>query len=325
MVKRNNYSAKINTISNVIIKNKIIIFCSIFLFLLRFPILFEPLMNNREAYLITYSSGLLPKEATLMFLDLPAVAFIKTAFLLFGKNIWSIKFLLSIYFIIGFLLAALILKRFFSEKYFTVTIFSFTLLFGLPYFGTNQINFSLYLPAIIIGLLLLIKQTRTFSKFNPQFLLVLPILAGLALMFLINSPLKPNYYPAFIAYSFANLTEGSTATEKYFESFGNDIQQSYSLAYFIKGKTSSKDYIFVAGNQSSIYFLAERRAASVKILSEQFNDVDEILTDIEVQKPAIILRDLNSRKLEELDRLLNKSYNLTAQENNVKIYFRKPI
>lgn len=323
MTKKTNHLFKSTVISKFVVENKIILLVLFVAFLLRFPSLFDPLLNDRETYLITYAANLLPKEASLPLMDLPLVAFSKIAFFLFGETLWSVKFLLLIYFLGSLFLITLSLKKFFVGKNLTLTGLLFALIFGLPFFGTNQVNLALYLPPVLICVLILIKRGLLESRFNNRLSLILPLLVGLVTFLAPHTSVSANYYQNFLEYSASRISHSSGADEKYFESFGNDVRQSYSLAFFVKRKTSAQDSIFIAGRQIAIYFLADRKVASKNVLLDQFKEVDELLTDIEIRKPVYILYDKKIGRLGELDRLLNKSYNLSAQENNVKIYVRK--
>lgn len=313
------------SISKLIAEKKLILLLLGILFLLRFPSLFEPLLNDRETYLITYASGLLPKESFVSFLELPLVLFAKLAFSIFGTTFWSVKFLLLLYFSATVYLIYWFLEKFLDFRKLALTTFLFILIFGLPCSGSNQLNLSLLLPPLILSVFIFNNFHKFLSKKTSHYLLLLPFIC-IAFLFLTKTTaqIKLGYYPNFINYSFSNLRNDSTAEENYFAFFDGNINQSYSLAFFVKQKTTTNDFIFIVGKETSIYFLANRKAASVNILVSGKQRIDETLTDIETNKPTYILYNKEIGEFGKLDRLLNKSYNLSAQENNVKIYSFKP-
>ena len=75
MTKKANYQSRVNTLSKLVTENKVILLIIFSAFLLRFPTLFEPLLNDRETYLVTYATNLLPRGASVTFIELPLVAF----------------------------------------------------------------------------------------------------------------------------------------------------------------------------------------------------------------------------------------------------------
>ncbi len=315
----------VDQISTLIIKNKIVLILLFCIFLLRFPTLFEPLLNDQETYIVTYAADWLLKEAELTLFNLPLVLFVKLAFVLFGEAFWSVKFLLLIYFSLGLLLIHQLLARTVPRHLAILTSFLFVLVLGLPYLGTNQLNSTLILPIFVLLVISLGERYKLPGSKKKSYILLLPILSAIFLFFTsYNSLITPSYYPNFIKYTFSKLSNDPKAEERYFASFGFEVKQSYSLAFFIKQKTSTSDTIFVVGKENAIYFLANRKSASKNILVSEKQNIDQTLTDIETTKPAYILYDKNLGQFGELDRLLNKSYNLFAQENDVKIYSRKP-
>jgi hypothetical protein len=326
MTKSNSYSKSIGIISNHFSEKSLFYLLLGIFFLLRFPTLFEPLFNDHETYLLTIAADLLPGSTSLFVPDILLVTFGKIAFVLFGTTLWSVKFLLFLYFFFFLIVSHFLTNKIFGYNKSLVLTIVFVLILGSPYFGANQLNYSLFLPPAFLLCLFLFYKLHFKRQVFSKFLAPISFAICLILFFGLKNPfVSSSYYFDFVLYSFDKVKSSSNADEKYFSSFDKNIKQSYSLAFFLEKKTSKEDSIFVVGKEVSIYFLSRRRAASNTVILKEPSSVDQALTDVVSNKPSYILYSSSETGFGELDRILTKFYNLAAQENNVKIYSRKVI
>ncbi len=313
--------------SSSIQKNQLILVLSLLNFALHFPSLFEPTLNNHETLIITVAKNLLPASSVVSLWDQISVWFARISFFVFGATFWSVKFSLLVYYLLAlFLLNRFLVKAFPKQSLLTACVLA--LVFGLPYFGTTQLTtLTLLLPAVVYAAFFSLKQVSRSTVLAVKksiLVLILPVVVGLLLLLANREPkIHLSYYLDFAKYALAKIQGQVAAEENYFTSFGTDVAESYSLAYFVGSKSQVKDTIFVVGKQISIYFLANRKAAATITGEPTSSSADKTVTELANNYPKFILYDKTVGNFGELDSLLQKDYNFLAQTNNVKIYSKK--
>jgi len=326
MAKKTSFSSTLlKAVFSWVMKYNLLIVAFFAIFFLRFPTLFEPLVNKQEAFLINYASGLLPAETKLAIWEALLVGLLKLGFIIFGVSFWSVRFILLIYILITVGLVIFLFRKYLGKKKIFLPTLALVTIFGLPSFGTNKINFLAYTPLALLVSIFLIQFSLRSNKLSKQILTALPFLLGLMMVVQNGFSNSFRYYQNFLGYSWAKVSNHTNADENYFNSFGTNVSQIYSLAFYIKNKTSANETIYVLGDQLSIYFLASRKAASSHLNWEDSTKRDLIVTDIVENKPKYLLKDRKIKETVELDRIINKFYNLSARENDIEIYVLKSV
>lgn len=114
------------------------------------------------------------------------------------------------------------------------------------------------------------------------------------------------------------------STEQYFSYFGEQINQTYQIATYVRTTTMPDDRIFVWGDHPYIYALAHRLPVgrfTVAYHVVDFNAYEETLTEIERDPPRVIIlmRD-ESRPFPALAALVKSQYILANQIDEASIY-----
>lgn len=133
------------------------------------------------------------------------------------------------------------------------------------------------------------------------------------------------FYPVFSYYqNFYSHLIGIKKNDDYRQFFGNEMPNIYKIADKIKSITGDKDRIFVWGDQSFIYPLSDRLAATKYIVSyhiSDFNAYDLTLSQLEVLTPKVIVYyPMEHRPFPKLDEFISNYYSLTDQIGSAYIF-----
>lgn len=128
-----------------------------------------------------------------------------------------------------------------------------------------------------------------------------------------------SYYKNFYAYAFNKKT-----LSEYQAYFSPDMNDIYSLAEKIKSLTSDSDKIFVWGDQSFIYPLANRLPSTKYLVAYHvvdFQAYDLTLSQLKINTPQIIVYyPQSSRPYPKLDEFISAYYFLTDQIGQAYIF-----
>jgi len=174
--------------------------------------------------------------------------------------------------------------------------------FGAAFFGVllSTRPYPHYLIQAIPPFCLLIPFLFN-SKFIKDKLIILVIFL---LTFLLIKKYKFYFYPAIKYYS--NFYSFKT-TSSYYQFFGNQVNNNYQIASYIKNNTTSKDSIFIWGDEPYIYALSNRLPPgryTVAYHIVDFNGYQETADAIKSNNPKFIIGYPISKPFPELNNIL---------------------
>ncbi len=131
-----------------------------------------------------------------------------------------------------------------------------------------------------------------------------------------------SYYQNFYSFAFKQKTKND-----YFSYFGDQAQDLYQAAAYIKVNTSPEEKIFIWGNQPSIYPLSERLPVgryTVAYHIVDFNGYEETMVTLQASPPRYIVRILaEKRPFTDFENLLKESYFKARSVGEIEIYHRR--
>lgn len=298
-------------------------------FLLRLPFLFEPFVASNETLYATFAKGLTVFQPELGFLDFGVVKFIQLSFLLFGFSIWSVKFATTLWLLANLAIFVFLAKKILGQSKIRLLLLIILLTVCLPFWGANQLSpVLLYLPAFLNLVLFMATVWPKLKNLLAQNMLFLAI--GFSAIFIFGSlvqtqtSLRLNYYQNFAVYTFNKTLQNPRADENYLAFFGKSTLQGHVLSGLVVRKTTSTESVFQFGNIKNLYLLSERRSASTFLtIPTILRAQEETLSQLSEAKPKLILISIRERTFAQLDRFLKRSYNRSAETEDVIIYVRK--
>lgn len=198
-------------------------------------------------------------------------------------------------------------NAFFLLSWFSAALFG-ALLSGRPY--------PHYLIQILPPLSILI-----FSIFSGKKITLITLCLFVYSLFHYKFYFYPvfSYYQNFYAYAFNRKT-----LSEYRAYFSPDMNDIYSLADKIKSLTSASDKIFIWGDQSFIYPLADRLPSTKYLVAYHvvdFQAYDLTLSQLKINTPKIIIYyPQSSRPYPKLDEFISAYYFLTDQIGQAYIF-----
>ncbi|MBN1169119.1 hypothetical protein JXA63_04485 [Candidatus Woesebacteria bacterium] len=127
-----------------------------------------------------------------------------------------------------------------------------------------------------------------------------------------------NYYVRFIKFA-----TGNTTKQQYIKTFGGEVERNYEIAEFVSSNTDKNEKMLVWGDGSAIYALSKRLPPIKFVADYHINDFsthEEIIKQIRVTMPKVIVILPNSPGFAELDKLVSKNYILTKDVNGATIW-----
>lgn len=203
--------------------------------------------------------------------------------------------------------------------------------------STNIAFLLAWLAATVFGSLL---STRPYPHYLIQLLpvlcLILPsiflkkkyqsliIFISLFLTCLIIIKYKFYFYSNISYYSNFYL---SHSTNSYYKYFGNEVENNYQIADFIKNNSNKNDHIFIWGDQPYIYALTDRLPPgryTVAYHIVDFNGYEETINSFKIKMPKfIIYYPMTNRSYNNLDDFIQRYYFLHKVFNSVLIYQKR--
>ena len=127
-----------------------------------------------------------------------------------------------------------------------------------------------------------------------------------------------SYYRNFVDYVL-----GSKSVEEYRSYFDKRVNRSYAVGEWIKSRTEAEDRMFVWGDETQIYLIAERLPITKYLASyhvREFGAEEETLNQLRKSKPvAVVIMD-EAGEWEELEEWVEDMYELKEVVDGGRIY-----
>jgi len=131
-----------------------------------------------------------------------------------------------------------------------------------------------------------------------------------------------------ISIIFTNIFLGQKTKEDYFKYFGQQTEDIYQTAEFIRNHTDKKEKFFIWGTQPSIYSLSKRLPIGKYTVSYHiidFNGHEETILSLSQNPPRwIVVTGDEKRSFEELETILDYDYTLYKVIGKNKIFYHIP-
>lgn len=220
------------------------------------------------------------------------------------------------------LLGSLLLLWLFRKKLSKPFIFSSSwLLFGLFAVTLSERPYPHYLIQIVPAIAILIGMLLT-NQTIEQSLSLLPLMLVVAALI----KFQFWYYPSIPYYeNFFKFFSGNETKEAYFAYFNPDSKRNYDVARFLATASKPTDKIFVWGNSSVIYALANRPAATKYVATYHiidFSSQEQIINDLSKSKPKFIIILPDSPPFPSLREFIEPNYFPTQSVDGVSIWRR---
>lgn len=190
-----------------------------------------------------------------------------------------------------------------------------------------------WLAAAFFGALL---SARPYPHYLIQVLPPLCLLLSLSLqdrrlllvplvLFLLILRYKFYFYPTLSYYSnFYSYIVNLKSEASYRSFFGNNVNQTYDIANYIKKNSQKSDRIFIWGDEPYIYALSNRLPASRYTVAYHiidFHAYSESLDQLKTYLPKIIVYySMANRPFPTLNRFINRYYYPSSQIDSTVIY-----
>jgi len=178
------------------------------------------------------------------------------------------------------------------------------------------------IPALSLSFAFLFYQkNKKWLKIVPVIFLITGGLAfwGFKFWYYDNVPYFNNFYKYIL---------GQKTKEDYFKYFGQQTEDIYQTAEFIRNHTDKKEKFFIWGTQPSIYSLSKRLPIGKYTVSYHIIDFDgheETILSLSQNPPRwIVVTGDEKRSFEELETILDYDYTLYKVIGKNKIFYHIP-